>query len=254
MTSTTDAFDLTGRVAWVTGAGKGLGRAMATALAEAGATVAVTSRTAADLESLAKELRGHEVLVLPGSVADTAAVDSAVEPLVGAYGRLDVLVNCAGISPTFKRTEQVTDEEWSEILDVNLDGAFSCCRAAGRAMLAAGGGSIVNVTSVHGTAGFPRLAAYAASKGALEALTRVLAVEWADRGVRVNALAPGYVDTDMSSGLMASRWGERILGEIPQGRIADPADLGGAVVYLASDASRYVTGTTLRVDGGWVAH
>lgn len=255
MTGAQSAFDLTGRVAWVTGAGKGLGRAMATALAAAGATVAVTSRTAADLESLAKELGAdHRVLVLPGSVADGAAVDGMVERVVEAYGRLDVLVNCAGISPTFKRTEQVTDDEWSEVLDVNLDGAFHCCRAAGRRMLEAGSGSIVNISSVHGAAGFPRIAAYAASKGALEALTRVLAVEWADRGVRVNALAPGYFDTDMSSGLVASRWGERILGEIPQARIGTPAELGGAVVYLASDASRYVTGTTLRVDGGWLAH
>ncbi|MQA78823.1 MAG: glucose 1-dehydrogenase [Streptosporangiales bacterium] len=256
MTSIPSDFDLTGKVAWVTGAGKGLGRAMATALATAGATIAVTSRTVADLESLAKELAAddHEVLTLPGSVADAATVDGAADRVVEAYGRLDVLVNCAGISPTFTRTEQVTDDEWSDVLDVNLDGAFYCCRAAGRLMLPTGGGSIVNITSVHGTAGFPRIAAYAASKGALEALTRVLAVEWADRGVRVNALAPGYFDTDLSSGLVASRWGERILGEIPQGRIGTPAELGGAVVYLASDASRYVTGTTLRVDGGWIAH
>lgn len=242
-------FDLTGRTAWVTGAGKGLGRAMALALGAAGATVAVTSRTRADLESLAAEL-GEDSVVLPGSVADPGFAEACVAEL----GRVDVLVNCAGISPTFKRSEAVSDEEWQQVLRVNLDGTWFCSRAAGRRMLEQGGGSIVNVSSVHGTTGFDRIAAYAASKGGVEALTRVLAVEWANRGVRVNALAPGYFATDLSDGLMQSRWGDVIRGAIPQGRIGEAGELGGAVVFLASDASSYVTGTTLYVDGGWTAH
>ncbi|SFK28639.1 SDR family NAD(P)-dependent oxidoreductase [Amycolatopsis sacchari] len=242
-------FDLTGRTAWVTGAGKGLGRAIARGLAAAGARLVLTSRTRADLEDLAAEL-GEGTLVLPGSVADAGFADECAERI----GHLDVLVHCAGISPTFKRSERVTDEEWQQVLRVNLDGTWFCCRAAGRRMLERGGGSIVTVSSVHGTTGFERIAAYAASKGGVEALTRVLAVEWADRGVRVNALAPGYFATDLSGGLMASRWGEVIRRGVPQGRIGAADELAGAAVFLASDASSYVTGTTLYVDGGWTAH
>jgi NAD(P)-dependent dehydrogenase (short-subunit alcohol dehydrogenase family) len=244
-------FDLTGRVAWVTGAGKGLGRRMALALAEAGASVAVTSRTVDDLRTLAAE--AHGALALPAAVDDLDAVRGCVDRIVDEYGKLDVLVNCAGISPVFKRSESVTGEEWRQVLDVNLGGTFHCCREAGRQMLDQGQGSIVNVSSVHAVSGFERLAPYAASKGAVEALSRVLAVEWADRGVRVNVLAPGYFRTDLSDGLMSSRWGETVLRSIPQGRIGDAGELGGAVVYLASDASSYVTGSTLYVDGGWTA-
>lgn len=244
-----NSFDLTGKTVWVTGAGKGLGRAIAVALASAGATVAVTSRTRGDLESLADEL-GAGTVVLPGSVSDAGFAESAVERL----GRLDVLVNCAGISPVFKRSERVTDEEWREVLRVNLDGTWYCARAAGRRMLQQGGGSIINVSSVHATTGFERIAPYAASKGAVEALTRVLAVEWADRGVRVNTLAPGYFGTDLAGPLMNSRWGDTIRASVPLGRTGEPSELGGAAVFLAGDASSYVTGTTLYVDGGWTAH
>ncbi|MFJ9241337.1 SDR family NAD(P)-dependent oxidoreductase [Streptomyces sp. NPDC101776] len=246
---------LDGRTVWVTGAGKGLGRAVAVALSQAGATVAATARTAADLESLEAELAAHggKVLVLPGSVADSAVVRSIVERITDGTGRLDAVVNCAGTSPHFTRSERVTDEDWQQVIDVNLQGTFYCCREAGKVMLEQRSGSIVNVSSVHARTGFERIAAYAASKGGVEALTKSLAVEWADRGVRVNALAPGYFHTDLSSGLLASRWGERIVDSTPLGRVGDVAELGGAAVFLASDASRFVTGTTLTVDGGWTA-
>jgi NAD(P)-dependent dehydrogenase (short-subunit alcohol dehydrogenase family) len=247
------SFDLTGKIAWVTGAGKGIGRAIAVALADAGATLALTSRTKTDLDELAGELPG-ETLVLPGSVDDSAFADEAVRAIVDRHGRLDVLVNSAGISPTFKRSEQGTDDEWRQVLDVNLSGTYYCSRAAGTRMLEQGAGSIINVSSVHGRTGFPRIAAYAASKGGVEALTRVLAVEWADRGVRVNTLAPGYFHTDLSEDLVSSRWGEKIVGETPLGRVGDTRELGGAAVFLASDASTYATGSTLSIDGGWTAH
>lgn len=255
MTDVNTDLRLDGRTAWVTGAGKGLGRAIAVALSQAGATVAVTARTASDLDSLEAELAGHggKVLVLPGSVADSAAVSAMAERITGVTGRLDVLINCAGVSPHFTRSEYVTDQDWQRVLDINLQGTFYCCREAGKVMLEQGSGSIVNVSSVHARTGFERIAAYAASKGGVEALTKALAVEWADRGVRVNALAPGYFRTDLSSGLLDSRWGERIVRGTPLGRVGDAEELGGAAVFLASDASRFVTGTTVTVDGGWTA-
>lgn len=243
------------KTVWVTGAGKGLGRAIAVALAQAGATVAVTARTVPDLERLETELAGDggKVLVVPGSIADSDAVRDMVERITQWTGRLDAVVNCAGISPHFTRSEKVSDRDWQQVMDVNLQGTFYCCREAGKVMLEQRSGSIVNVSSVHASTGFERIAAYAASKGGVEALTRALAVEWADRGVRVNSLAPGYFHTDLSSGLLDSRWGERIVAATPLGRVGDAGELGGAAVFLASDASRFVTGTTLTVDGGWTA-
>lgn len=250
------AFDLDGKVAWVTGAGKGLGRQMALALASAGAVVVATARTGSDLRSLVEEIgeMGRSAFAAPGSVADTDFVDRCVEQIVAQRGGLDVLVNCAGISPVFCRSEKLTDEDWSQVLRINLDGTFACARAAARHMLSAGGGSIVNISSIHAQVGFDRIAAYAASKGGVEALTKVLAVEWADRGVRVNSVAPGYFRTDLSSGLLDSSWGDRILGAIPMSKLGDPKDLANSVVFLASDAARYITGTTLVVDGGQSAH
>lgn len=250
------AFDLNGKVAWVTGAGKGLGRQMAIALAAAGARVVVTARTEDTLTSLVNDIdkAGGIAHAAPGAVDDTAFVDQCVEHIVTQHGQVDTLINCAGISPVFRRSEKLTDQEWSQVLRTNLDGTFACARAAGRHMLAAGNGSIINISSIHASSGFERIAAYAASKGGVEALTKTLAVEWADRGVRVNAIAPGYFRTDLSSGLLDSSWGDRILGAIPMQQIGDPEDLANSVIFLASDASRYITGATLTVDGGQTAH
>jgi NAD(P)-dependent dehydrogenase (short-subunit alcohol dehydrogenase family) len=248
-------LDLTGKVVWVTGAGKGLGRATAQALSEAGATVVLSARTSADLDDLAGSLRaaGREAHVQPLDVADAAAVRAATERVAETTGRIDGLVNYAGISPSFTRSENLTDEAWTQVLGVNLSGTFHCCREVGRLMLQAGGGSIANVSSVHARSGAARMAAYVATKGGVEALTRTLAVEWADRGVRVNTIAPGYFETDLSTPLLDSRHGERIVARIPLGRVGDPEELGGAAVFLMSDASRYTTGSTLAVDGGWTA-
>jgi NAD(P)-dependent dehydrogenase (short-subunit alcohol dehydrogenase family) len=250
-------FDLEGKVAWVTGAGRGLGRAIAAGLACFGASVAVTARTDSELLSLKEELEGEdgrrEVLVLPGSVSSADDVAAMVERLVRERGGVDVLVHSAGISPTFSRSEDLELRAWREVLDVNLSGCFYCCQAAGQVMLQRGAGSIVNISSVHGSVGLERLAAYAASKGGIEALSRALAVEWADRGVRVNTLAPGYFMTALSEPLLSSHWRDRFLKAIPMGRFGESDQLVGAAVFLASDASAYVTGSTLYVDGGWTA-
>lgn len=248
------SFDLTGRTVWVTGAGKGLGRAVAVAAAHAGARVAATARTAGDLEKLAAELAGVAVVdVVPAAVDDPDAVDAAAATILHRTGRIDGVVNAAGISPVFVRSERLSDADWQRVLRVNLDGTFHVCRAAGRAMLEQGSGSIVNVTSVHAEVGAERIVAYAASKGAITALSRTLAVEWADRGVRVNCLAPGYVPTELSNGLLDSPRGEAVRARIPMGRTGHPHEVAGAAVFLLGDAAAYTTGSTITTDGGWTA-
>jgi NAD(P)-dependent dehydrogenase (short-subunit alcohol dehydrogenase family) len=147
----------------------------------------------------------------------------------------------------------LTIGEWQNILEVNLTGTFICCQLAAQAMIPLRIGSIINVSSVHGTAGFGRLAAYSASKGGVEALTRALAVEWAELGLRVNCLAPGYFSTQLSKSILASRWREQVIGSIPLNRVGDPIELVEAAIFLAGSGSSYVTGTTMHVDGGWTA-
>ncbi|MBC9732349.1 SDR family NAD(P)-dependent oxidoreductase [Nocardioides marmotae] len=249
-------LSLEGKTVWVTGAGRGAGRAIADGMAALGANVLLQARTATEIDLAAEKIRanGGRALAVAGSVADPRTADRVVNLAVAEFGRLDVLINNAGISPALRRSEQVTDDEWSAVIDTNLSGPFYTTRAAGRVMLAQGSGSIVNVSSVHGTVGFPRLAAYSASKGGLELLTKTFAVEWAASGVRVNAVAPGYLETQMTEGLRNSdRHHEMIRSKIPLGRFGRPEEVVAAVAYLASDASSYVTGTIVRVDGGWTA-
>lgn len=249
----TDLFSLPDKVAWITGAGRGMGRSVAVAFARAGARLAVTGRSVESLDSLRSELPNTEILVLQGDVADCPAMERTADRIVDRYGRLDVLVNMAGISPTVRPSEEIADQEWRDVLDVNLGGTFYCCRAAARHMLAAGSGSIVNVSSVHGSTGVANMAAYGASKGAVENLTRSLGVEWARRGVRVNCLAPGYIETDMTYAYLRSRYGDRVRDGIPMGHPGTVSDIVGAALFLAAPASRYVTGAIIPVDGGWTA-
>ncbi|MEN3284545.1 MAG: hypothetical protein V7607_5685 [Solirubrobacteraceae bacterium] len=246
---------LEGRVVWVTGAGSGLGRALASGLAADGADIAITARSADALASLADELAhvGRRVLALPGSVTDAAFTMQAADRIAAELGRLDVLVNMAGTNPAVVPSEELADELWHRVLDTNLSGTFYCARAAARHMLAAGAGSIVNVSSVHGSTGIAGMSAYVASKGGVESLTKALAVEWADRGVRVNCLAPGYFTTPMTSRYLASELGDKTLAAIPMARVGELSELLGVTKLLAGVDSSYITGAIFHVDGGWTA-
>jgi NAD(P)-dependent dehydrogenase (short-subunit alcohol dehydrogenase family) len=247
---------LDGKVAWVTGASRGLGRDLALAFAGVGAKVLLTARSAGPLEDLAREIRDHGGLaeIVVGSVADDTVLDSAIEIVTERFGQLDILVNNAGISPAFVRSERLTQADWQEVLGVNLTAPFACCQRALPLLEAAGAGSIVNISSVHGSRAHERLVAYAASKGGLEMLTRTLAVEWATRGIRVNAVAPGYLETDMTAGLREhERWSEALLSRIPMSRFGQTSEVVSAVLFLAGSGASYITGTTLFVDGGWTA-
>ena len=248
-----DAFRLDGLSALVTGAGTGIGAALAHALAAAGADVAchgnkhVPDDTAADIRKL-----GRRAAVLVGDVRDAATAEALVEGTVRELGAIDILVNNAG---TIRRSPAVdfSDDDWAAVLDVNLTGVFRLCRAAGRRMVPRGRGKIVNISSLLAFQGGITVPAYAASKGGVAQLTKALANEWAGKGVNVNAIAPGYIHTDNTKALAADPVRNRQITErIPAGRWGEPADLGGAAVFLASRASDYVSGHILVVDGGWM--
>jgi 2-deoxy-D-gluconate 3-dehydrogenase len=247
------ARDLTGAVALVTGASRGLGRALAVALAEAGADLALTARGEADLRRTAEAAATHGVRaeVVPADLGRDADIDALVETTVRRLGRLDVLVNNAGISgPTTPFVELAT-ADWDGVLGVNLRAPALLARAAARQMVAQGGGRIVNVASIGATIPIASLAAYCVSKAGLVQLTRVMALELARHGVRVNAVCPGYFATPMNEEFFASEAGQRIVRtRIPLRRLGEPAELVPAVLLLASPASSFMTGSVVVVDGG----
>ena len=246
-------FDLTGKVAVVTGAGRGIGRAIAEGLARHGAHVVLTGRTEATLADAAAAI-GEAASVQVADVAREPDVLALRDTVLARGGRIDVLVNNAGINPIFRGIERISLEDWQSIIDINLTGTFLCCKHLGGAMVEQGAGSIINVSSVAGHVGLLRSVPYCASKGGVEMLTRALALDWAKRGVRVNTLAPGWVDTDLTHGLLEhDTHGRRLLDHTPMGRFATPGDMVGAAVFLASDASSYMTGQSLLIDGGWTA-
>jgi 2-deoxy-D-gluconate 3-dehydrogenase len=249
----TSPFALDGRLAMVTGAGSGIGRAIALGLAAAGADLLLLSERD-NLAPVAEEAQavGATVTTELLDLADRAARRAAVERLLDAHA-VDVLVNNAGLIRRAPATE-FTDEDWYEVIEVNLHAAFELCRAAGRRMVARGSGKIVNVASLLSFQGGLVVPSYTASKHALAGLTRALANEWAPHGVNVNAIAPGYVATATTAALRSdpTRSAE-ILARIPAGRWAEPEDVAGSVVFLASPAAGYVHGHVLAVDGGWLA-
>jgi 2-dehydro-3-deoxy-D-gluconate 5-dehydrogenase len=247
-------FRLEGRVALVTGASRGLGAAIAHALADAGADVALhASRQApAATEQSIRDRTGRRTAGLVGDLADRATPDRLVADTLAAMGRLDILVNNAG---TIRRAPaaDVADADWDAVIEVNLTSVFRLCRAAGRHMLERGSGKIVNVASLLSFQGGITVPAYAAAKGGLAQLTKALSNEWASRGVNVNAIAPGYMRTDNTRALQDDPVrSKQILERIPAGRWGEPGDLGGAAVFLASDAAAYVHGHVIVVDGGWM--
>ncbi|OGF99379.1 MAG: 2-deoxy-D-gluconate 3-dehydrogenase [Candidatus Glassbacteria bacterium RIFCSPLOWO2_12_FULL_58_11] len=249
-----EQFSLEGRKALVTGASRGIGRACAVGLARAGADVALVSRGGA-LKAAAGEIEklGRRALVLQEDLTRPETADKVVEAAVREFGRLDILVNNAGTTCR-SPAENFTNEDWAEVLELNLNAVFRLCRAAGRVMLDQGYGKIVNVASLMSFQGGITIAAYTASKAGVAGLTRALANEWAGRNITVNALAPGYVRTEVTAPLQKDPVRSRqILERIPQGRWAEPEDMVGAVIFLASEASRYVQGHLLVVDGGWLS-
>ncbi|MFQ5894354.1 MAG: SDR family NAD(P)-dependent oxidoreductase [Nitrospinota bacterium] len=245
-------FDLSGKVALVTGGGTGLGKAMALGLAGAGADLILASRTLARLQGAKAEVEalGRHALALPLDVAKPEEADACVSGAVDWQGHLDILVNNAGVAADAFLVEQ-SPEEWDRVMATNLRGAFLMCRAVGPHMVGRGQGKVINIASVVGLIGMPSLTAYSASKGGLIQLTRSLALEWARYSVQVNALCPGYFLTELNRPFLESEAGRRLIQrQIPLRRAGRPEELQGAVVFLASSASDFMTGAVLAVDGG----
>lgn len=252
-------FGLEGRVALVTGAGRGLGRAMALALGGAGADLALADVNEADVEAVAAEARslGRRAEPMTVDVGVGEQVERMVARIAAELGRLDIVVNNAGVTSR-SPFEDLAEEDWERVLRVNLGGIFRCCRWAARRFIEQGrGGSIINIASVSGLVGNRggNNSHYCASKGGVIALTRSLAVEWARHRIRVNAIAPGYFVTPMTDRLKQRdpAFYEELIGRVPLGRFGRDGDIGGAVVFLASDAATFVTGHVLVIDGGYTA-
>ncbi|MGE7368432.1 2-dehydro-3-deoxy-D-gluconate 5-dehydrogenase KduD [Neorhizobium sp. NPDC001467] len=246
-------FDLSGQVAVVTGANTGIGQAIAIALAEAGASIVAVGRSSMAETETAVKAAGAGFHVIQADLSTIAPVKAIVAETIATFGKLDILVNNAGI---IRRADAVdfTEEDWDAVIDVNLKTAFFLSQAAGRHMLERGQGKIINIASLLSFQGGIRIPSYTASKSGLAGLTKLLACEWAGKGVNVNAIAPGYFSTNNTTALRDDPdRNQAILARIPAGRWGTPSELGGAAVFLASKASDYVHGTVLPVDGGWLA-
>ncbi|MBT5266025.1 MAG: glucose 1-dehydrogenase [Rhodospirillaceae bacterium] len=247
-------FDLTGRVALVTGGNRGIGLAIANGLGGSGASIMIGARDRAKADAAMEELsgRGINARFTPLDVTDQDQCTAAVEATVAAFGRIDILANNAGITVR-KQPEEFTLEEWNRVIATNLTGGFLCTQAAFPHMKAQGGGKIINVGSMHSIFGASHTAAYAASKGGIVQLTKTIAVAWAKHNIQVNAILPGYIESELLEKARAQvdDLEERVFGRTPAGRFGTPDELAGAVTFLASDASNFVTGSSVVIDGGY---
>jgi 2-deoxy-D-gluconate 3-dehydrogenase len=249
----TNPFDLTGKIAIVTGANTGIGQAIALALAAAGADIAAVGRTPAEDTLTKVRALGRRAEIVSADLSTIEPVQRVIDETLEKLGGLDILVNNAGI---IRRADSVdfTEADWDAVIDTNLKSVFFLCQAAGRHMIAQGRGKIINIASMLTFQGGIRVPSYTASKSGIGGLTKLLANEWAAKGVNVNAIAPGYIATNNTAALQADEARNRsILERIPAGRWGDASDLGGAAVFLASSAANYVQGHILAVDGGWLA-
>jgi NAD(P)-dependent dehydrogenase (short-subunit alcohol dehydrogenase family) len=250
-------FHLAEKTAIVTGASRGIGKAIAKGFAAAGANLVLVSRNPSALQAVAKEIEdmGRKALPMAADVGNPDEIQKAIGGALKIFPRIDILVNNAGISPVLKKAEELDLRQWEEIIRVNLTGTFVFAQEAGKIMIQQGGGKIINIVSVGAVVGFPRQIAYCVTKGGILQITRVLAVEWAKHNIQVNAIGPAYFETDLTKGMRESKAiSQNLLQRTPMGRFGKPEEVVGAAVYLASEASSYVTGQTLFVDGGWLAY
>jgi NAD(P)-dependent dehydrogenase (short-subunit alcohol dehydrogenase family) len=249
----TNLFDLSGRVAVVTGGAGGIGHAQALGLADAGTDVVVTSRQIGHLEDVAGEIRakGRKSLALSVDVVDEKSVADMVKRVLGEFPRIDILVNAAGIAIRHA-ADTFPIDDWQKVMDINVRGTFLCCQAVGREMIKNKGGKIINLSSVRGRYGLPvDYAAYCPSKGAVDSLTRTLACEWAKYNILVNAVAPTIVETELTRPALADpEYAQKLKSRIPLGKWAMPDDIVGATVFFAAPASDFITGQVLYIDGG----
>jgi len=245
------------KVAIITGASKGIGKGIAMRYTQEGATVILASRSMDLLSAIADEIRGKggEALALKVDVRQSNSVQAVIDQAVQTFGRVDIMVNNAGISMAHP-SEELTPEDWTRAVETDLFGVFYGCQSAGRQMMRQGGGCIINITSIYGLVAAPMRAAYCASKAAGNMLTKLLASEWASKNIRVNAIAPGYIRTELVQGVIDKGMlpVDSIEKRTPQGRIGEVEDVLGAAVFLAGEEAAFVTGSILTVDGGWTAY
>ena len=249
-----DKFRLDGKVCIVTGASRGLGRGIATALAEAGADVAAVARSQQAIEETAHAIRqrSRKALAISCDVHDSQSVNQMVDDVLKEFGRIDVVINNAG-GGDMKPIVEMSEDEWLGIVDLNLNALFRVCKAVGPHMIERRQGKIINMSSMYGLIGERNVTAYCASKGAIIQFTRALALEWAEHNITVNALAPGYIYTERTSRVFDTDLGEAFIRRVPLGRIGKTQELGPLVVYLASSASDFMTGSVVVMDGGQTA-